>query len=55
VGDDIADAPADDDPEYAGDAAADIDAEAIPFAPADPTVVPQDEGDAGHADPPGDG
>ena len=45
----------DGDPEYETDAAADVDAEAAEFEPADPAEVPEDEGDAGHADVPGGG
>jgi hypothetical protein len=45
---------ADADPEYAADAAADVDPEAPEFEAADPETVPPDEGDAGHAEPPGD-
>jgi hypothetical protein len=40
---------ADDDPEYAGDPALHDDAEAWPFAAADPTAIPPDQGDAGVA------
>jgi hypothetical protein len=43
---------ADDDPEYATDAAAEIDVEVIEFEVADPQSVPSDVGDAGSAKPP---
>jgi hypothetical protein len=47
---------ADDDPEYATDAAAEIDVEAAEFVAADPQIVPADLGDSGTAEPPaGDG
>jgi len=47
---------ADDDPEYATDAAAEIDLEAAEFAEEDPQNVPADRGDSGTAEPPaGDG
>jgi hypothetical protein len=36
-----------DDPEYDGDAAADVDAEDFGFTPADPATIPPDQGDAG--------
>lgn len=42
----------DDDPEYADDAAADIDVEVIDFVPDDPEKLPPDEGDSRNADPP---
>jgi hypothetical protein len=46
----------DDDPEYATDAAAEIDVEAAGFEVADPRDVPADVGDSGTAEPPaGDG
>jgi hypothetical protein len=38
-----------DDPEYDGDAAADVDTEAIGFAPDDPAAIAADQGDAGQA------
>lgn len=41
---------ADEDPEYDADAAADVDAEASEFEPADPKTIPADEGDVGNAD-----
>jgi hypothetical protein len=44
---------ADDDPEYDADAAADIDLEVAEFELADPEKIPEDEGDAGTAEPPG--
>ncbi|HEX2820617.1 MAG TPA: hypothetical protein VHO07_10690 [Streptosporangiaceae bacterium] len=40
---------ADDDPEYATDAAAEIDVEVIGFEPDDPKNVPKDQGDSGNA------
>ena len=43
---------ADQDPEYATDAAAEIDAEAAGFEAEDPQNVPADVGDAGTAEPP---
>jgi hypothetical protein len=46
---------ADDDPEYEADAAADIDLEVAAFELADPSEIPEDEGDAGTAEPPGGG
>jgi hypothetical protein len=48
---------ADADPEYATDAAAEIDVEVVEFAAEDPQNVPADLGDSGTADPPaaGDG
>jgi hypothetical protein len=44
---------ADDDPEYATDAAAEIDVEAAALEAADPQSVPLDIGDSGTAEPPG--
>jgi len=41
---------ADDDPEYDADAAADVDLEVVQLT--DPAEIPEDEGDAGTADPP---
>ena len=48
---------ADDDPEYATDAAAEIDVEGAGLEAEDPQNVPADLGDSGTADPPaaGDG
>jgi hypothetical protein len=43
---------ADDDPEYEGDAAADADLEVAEFELTDPEQIPEDEGDAGTAEPP---
>jgi hypothetical protein len=43
---------ADDDPEYATDAAAEIDVEVVEFEVADPQTVPADQGDSGTAEPP---
>jgi hypothetical protein len=43
---------ADDDPEYEGDATADIDLEVAELELTDPEDVPEDEGDAGTAEPP---
>jgi hypothetical protein len=43
----------DDDPEYAADREADIQAEIVGFQPDDPRDVPPDQGDSGNADPPG--
>jgi hypothetical protein len=43
---------ADDDPEYATDAAAEIDVEVVEFVPDDPASLPQDQGDSGNANPP---
>jgi hypothetical protein len=40
---------ADDDPEYATDAAAGIDIEAVGLEPDDPAIVPKDQGDSGSA------
>jgi hypothetical protein len=40
---------ADDDPEYADDAAAHEDAEDLGLTPADPSTLPPDRGDAGQA------
>jgi hypothetical protein len=40
---------ADDDPEYATDAAAEIDVEVVEFEVADPQSVPADTGDSGSA------
>jgi hypothetical protein len=42
---------ADDDPEYATDAAAEIDLEAAAFEEEDPQNVPADKGDSGTAEP----
>ena len=42
---------ADDDPEYATDAAAGIDVEAVELQPEDPANVPKDQGDSGSAAP----
>lgn len=42
---------ADDDPEYATDAAAEIDVEVAAFAADDPQNVPADRGDSGTAEP----
>jgi hypothetical protein len=44
---------ADDDPEYASDAAAEIDAEVVEFELDDSKKMPKDQGDSGNADPPG--
>jgi hypothetical protein len=44
---------ADEDPEYATDAAAGIDSEQVEFELDDPTVMPKDQGDSGTADRPG--
>jgi hypothetical protein len=46
---------ADDDPEYATDAAAEIDAEVADFEEDDPQNVPADRGDSGTAEPPAGG
>jgi hypothetical protein len=46
---------ADDDPEYATDAAAEIDVEAIPFEVDNPQKIPADVGDSGSAEPPAGG
>ena len=46
---------ADDDPEYATDAAAEIDAEVVAFEEEDPRNVPADRGDSGTAEPPAGG
>ena len=46
---------ADADPEYATDAAAEIDVEVVEFAAADPQNVPADQGDSGTAAPPAGG
>ncbi len=46
---------ADDDPEYATDAAAEIDAEVAASGEADPQNVPADRGDSGTAEPPAGG
>jgi hypothetical protein len=46
---------ADDDPEYATDAAAEIDVEVIPFEEDNPQNVPADMGDSGTAKPPAGG
>jgi hypothetical protein len=43
---------ADDDPEYAADATADIDLEVAELELTDPKDVPEDEGDSGTAEPP---
>jgi hypothetical protein len=43
---------ADDDPEYATDAAAEIDVEAAEFEEDDPQSLPADVGDSGTAEPP---
>jgi hypothetical protein len=43
---------ADDDPEYATDAAAEIDVEVVEFEPDDPASLPKDQGDSGNANPP---
>ena len=43
---------ADDDPEYEDDAAADADLEVAEFELTDPEEIPEDEGDAGTAEPP---
>jgi hypothetical protein len=42
---------ADDDPEYATDAAAEIDVEVVAFEEDDPRNVPTDRGDSGTAEP----
>jgi hypothetical protein len=42
---------ADDDPEYATDAAAEIDVEVVAFEEQDPQNVPADRGDSGTAEP----
>ncbi len=55
MGGNVGDVFADDDPEYAGDAAAEVDAEVVEFVPEDPRKVPPDQGDSGNADPPGGG
>jgi hypothetical protein len=44
---------ADSDPEYATDAAAEIDVEVVEFEPDDPAILPKDQGDSGTAEPPG--
>jgi hypothetical protein len=44
---------ADDDPEYATDAAAEVDAEAAEFDTDDSKKMPKDLGDLGQAGPPG--
>jgi hypothetical protein len=44
---------ADDDPEYATDAAAEIDCEEVEFETDDPKAMPKDQGDSGSADVPG--
>lgn len=54
VAEDAYESYADDDPEYENDAAADIDAQLTALTPSDPATMPPDEGDAGHAEPPGD-
>jgi hypothetical protein len=46
---------ADDDPEYATDAAAEIDVEVVAFEEEDPQNVPPDVGDSGTAEPPAGG
>ena len=46
---------ADADPEYATDAAAEIDVEVVEFAAEDPQNVPADMGDSGTAEPPAGG
>ena len=46
---------ADDDPEYATDAAAEIDVEVVAFEEEDPQNVPADMGDSGTAEPPAGG
>jgi hypothetical protein len=46
---------ADDDPEYATDAAAQIDGEVVAFEEEDPQNVPADRGDSGTAEPPAGG
>jgi len=46
---------ADDDPEYATDAAAEIDVEVVAFEEEDPRNVPADMGDSGTAEPPAGG
>jgi hypothetical protein len=46
---------ADDDPEYATDAAAEIDVEVVEFVAEDPQNVPADTGDSGTAEPPSGG
>jgi len=46
---------ADQDPEYATDAAAEIDVEVVEFVAADPQNVPADMGDSGTAEPPAGG
>jgi hypothetical protein len=43
---------ADDDPEYATDAAAEIDVEVVEFEAESPQNVPADMGDSGTAEPP---
>jgi hypothetical protein len=43
---------ADDDPEYATDAAAEIDVEVAEFEQDDPQSLPADVGDSGTAEPP---
>jgi hypothetical protein len=44
---------ADSDPEYALDAADDVDLETAELEPADPKKMPKDQGDTGTAEPPG--
>jgi hypothetical protein len=45
---------ADDDPEYALDAADDVDLETAELEAADPKKMPKDQGDVGTAEPPRD-
>jgi hypothetical protein len=51
--DNVRDIFADDDPEYATDAAAGIDREEVEFELDDPKTMPKDQGDSGSADRPG--
>lgn len=46
---------ADSDPEYATDAAAEVDVEVVEFEEEDPQNVPADMGDSGTAEPPAGG
>jgi hypothetical protein len=50
----IGDRYADDDPEYALDAADDIELDLADLPPADPKEMPEDEGDIGRTEPPGE-
>jgi len=45
---------ADADPEYSSDAADDVELDLVDLEPTDPTTMPEDQGDSGSAEPPGE-